>query len=282
MNWAQLRFKNLFSASVVMAAMLLLASVLTYVYSVPRVPQMLPDSLRFAAVSLAALLTLGFLKNYRHIERLAPLIFFFLALSALIFGYANTQLFLENQLYFQPFIAIKILCFLCAFILPIGHWTGWMTFFMSLGFLFYQYYEVPPELRLIYGVQEPGITIIVIISAAAVYLSRIQMIQAIRKEGAIELQKETFRKFSHLTLGIQHLLATPLQTIDAVVRVGRKSNPESREILDTIERSLIVISKVNQLLAQTEKRVQWIDLKLPESFEDFDRDLNDLLRLIKS
>ena len=47
-----------------------------------------------------------------------------------------------------------------------------------------------------------------------------------------------------------------------------------------IERAILKIRKVNELLVQTEKKVYWDNLALPRDLEDFEQDLKTLITRI--
>jgi hypothetical protein len=238
-------------------------------------------SLAIAWASLAVFsgLNLALLLIFRRARSaaLATVSLVAICLAALTGIWINHEFFIGAPKPFQYFFGHKLLALGLGFVAPPAKAVTAILLFLTGAASLIQYFHWDPALRATLPIQEPWQTIITVAVSAVIYGYRLHASEVARRAAELETRTDLLQKFAHLLLTAQHLANTPLQTIENTTAVLRTRNPELEPQLAPIERSLTRIRETVRLFTRCDSLIDWSAVELPESNEDFERRLRELV-----
>jgi hypothetical protein len=190
----------------------------------------------------------------------------------------NHQYYFRMGVVFEPFAGEKLYALALGIIAPPVFWSGFAAILLTGLVPIVQFLMLHPQVREKLPLQEPWMTWIYIVVALVLYefrrrsQAKLQQRTAQAEERAILLQE-----FVKLVIDAQHLANTPLQTIENTVAVLQARLPEEREMMAPMERALEQIQKIMRLLTHCDCYVNWQEMSLPDSLEEFEQRLKDLV-----
>ena len=215
-----------------------------------------------AALLLVIVVMLFLLRKSAKIEVISS--FVFLAITAIISIVIclNHEKYVRSHWPFEPFVGVKIIAVFIPLICPPKRWAGLGSLALLAAFPIERYYSWEPAAQMSLGIQEPWVTTAMVLVASAVYLFRLRLAEVQEAEVRMVVKLESLRQFAKLLLGTQHLLNTPLQTIELLARNGRHEDPEAQV---TLEKSFNFVRQLTRVLSLANVKVQLSDIQLPTS-----------------
>lgn len=174
---------------------------------------------------------------------------------------------------FEAFFGFKIMSLIVAMQAPTVIWVGWSSLSFLLLAPLIQYFFWNPEQQKLLGVQEPGFTIVVILSCGLIYYQRLKIFSMIQKQAQLQASAQQLRRFAHLLLGTQHLINSPLQVIETAVELIRLKHPETENLVQKIEAAFEPIRSVSRLLSFGRKHLDWEKVNIALTVEDLEKEI---------
>lgn len=206
----------------------------------------------------------------------AERIYIFQLISTILIISQFQQQWVSTGQPFQAFIGLKVLSVLLATKAPTSQRVGWASLFLLFIAPLIQYGGWTPEQQLLVGPQEPWMTLLVVCCSGVIYFQRLRSYRETERQAKMEALTYTSHRYAHLLLGLQHLSNTPLQVIESSLHLLRDQQPESKEILDRMEKSFVPLRRISQILSYGKIHLSWQEVQLPTTVEDFEREIQQL------
>lgn len=253
-----------------------IALVIMTLFWLVRAPELIPAGVAGSFLAAAGFAFIRFMREKSWIEGASSVISIAnkVMVIAIIFG--NHEYYIESHWPFQPFIGIKIAAFFLAIICPPRRSVGWISLAL-LGFVpIWRYYFWEPRYQMALGIQEPWVTLVFVIGSAIIYSFRLRLSEFQQFEIEMKVRVKTLARFARLLLGAQHLLNTPLQTIElTVARLTPRGSFDDQKL----QQAFASIREVSSLLASIDGHVQWEShMVLPKNSGDLEKDMRSILR----
>lgn len=174
---------------------------------------------------------------------------------------------------FEAFFGFKIISLIVAMQAPTVLWVGWSSLSFLLVAPLIQFFLWNPEQQKLLGVQEPGFTVVVILSCGLIYYQRLKIFAMIQKQAQLQASAQQIRRFAHLLLGTQHLINSPLQVIETAVELIRLKHPETESLVQKIETAFEPIRSVSRLLSFGRKHLDWDKVNIALTVEDLEKEI---------
>lgn len=207
-------------------------------------------------------------------DRVSALVFLGSTILASVVIALNHEYYIENNLPFQPFIGFKILSLVIALICPSSVWVGMASLGVAGLMPLERYFFWEPSARAVLGIQEPWLTTLVSILAAIIYVFRLRLNWLREAEIGLAAKLKIIRRLANLLVGTQHLLNTPLQTLELLMRNGNMSEPGVKESLG---RAFASIRAVTRILTMINKSAQLESSALPSNPEALEAEMRNIL-----
>lgn len=191
----------------------------------------------------------------------------------------NHEFYVQNFERFQPYLPVKLLALFVALSAPTVHWVGWTSLSATAAVPLIQYYSWPSVFSAQLGIQEPAMTLSFIIVAATLYVNRLHTLKLMEKQIATSEKIAIFQRLGNLLAGLQHLNNTPLQTIEISLQLLRAKSPESKSLIDAMERAYHSVLRVNQLLSVGGS---YDSEKSASTIEEFEEDIKEIGEYLKT
>jgi hypothetical protein len=199
------------------------------------------------------------------------IVFFASAVTNNLLAFSNAR--------FEAFLGYKLGALAVAIIAPFPIWIGFFIIGFSGIAPVVQYFLLPPEIQTNIFVQEPWASVIYAIIAAAILYHRLREVKNEREIIRIKTRKKALNDLAAIFLSLRDLTNTPLQSIELTAALLNGNVLERREASRHLERSLVHLREVSQVLKYYEKDVDWS--KVSTSF-DAVTDLQQKLSEIRS
>jgi hypothetical protein len=106
-------------------------------------------------------------------------------------------------------------------------------------------------------IEAPWTTVIYPLIATGILIYRVRARRLEREMLHAIAQREELERFAKVSLAYRDLANSPLQTIELVRAELRKEHPESKDLLDRLQRSLARLRAMGEMLSQNEHQVVW-------------------------
>jgi hypothetical protein len=220
------------------------------------------------------ILALHYLRKQAKVELLSSIFFLLTTVIISVVICLNHEKYIRSHWPFEPFVGVKIIAAFIPLICPPKRWAGLCSLALLALFPLQRYYSWEPSAQMSLGIQEPWVTTAMVCVATAVYLYRLKLTEVQHAEVKLAVKLESLRQFAKLLLGTQHLLNTPLQTIELLTRNGNGSDPESRA---TLEKSFNFVRQLTKILSLANVKVQLSDIQLPSNPRELELELKSIV-----
>jgi hypothetical protein len=164
--------------------------------------------------------------------------------------------FAVSETNWVPFQASKLGCLVSAMVAP-GFWVGlWSILAFSLSaFLQFEFF-FPPEIKA-QASAEPWPILAFALAGVLALVYRFRRAQLEQELARVQAQNFAIRQLAEAFLNIRDLMNTPLQVIELSVDLLRNSKEPAMATLDRIDRSVENLRRINSILVQHEKEIEW-------------------------
>jgi len=170
--------------------------------------------------------------------------------------WTNLQ-FADLERNWVPFQASKLGCLVAAILAP-EFGVGLLSILAySLSALLQFEFFFPTELKARVAAAEPWPILAFGLAGVLALIYRFRHALLEQEVARIQAQNFAIRELANAFLNIRDLMNTPLQVIEISVNMLRNSNETPPAVLDRIDRSVQGLRKINALLVQHEKEIEW-------------------------
>jgi hypothetical protein len=241
-----------------------------------RAPVLMSNNAVLFLVSAVGIAVLSLRKKRKSLA-LANFLWLALVATSLFIMWNNHDFYVLSERKFNVFAGVKFIAILVCLFAPPTRWVGFTSLAVAGLVTLIRYYTWPIGVREALSIQEPWMTAIFIAAAYALYFHRLKSLQLQREAALFQAKAEILQRFAHLLINAQHLVNTPLQTIQNTAKILRVKHPETAETLQVLDRSLIRVREIVELFSQFDSYVSWKELEMPDTIEEFRKQAKELL-----
>lgn len=240
-----------------------------------RAPALIPAAVVGTTLAATGFLFIWLNREKTWIEDASAVVWIATTVMVISIIFGNHEYYIESHWPFQPFIGIKIAAVFLPIICPPRRSVGWTTLAIFAFVPVWRYYFWEPAYQMALGIQEPWITFIFVAGSAIVYSFRLRLAEFQQFEIEVAVRVKSLARFARLLLGAQHLLNTPLQTIElTVARLTSRGSSDDKKL----QEAFASIREVSNLLASIDGYVQWDShIVLPKNSGDLEQDVKSIL-----
>jgi hypothetical protein len=174
-----------------------------------------------------------------------------------------------------PFQANKLGMVTVALLAP-EMWVGVLSVGAYAGMALIQMLTFSEAVRGRFALGEPWATIAIGVFSAVLVGYRVRRLALEREVAHFRAESLTTQRFARVFLAARDLANTPLQTITFAAATAREKHPDLEDVVSLIDRSLVKLRELDQLMRDQEAAVSWTSNE--ESFDPrkvFDKESQD-------
>jgi hypothetical protein len=158
---------------------------------------------------------------------------------------------------FAPFEGFKIVALVVAIVVPFRPALAYALVGVCAVIPVVVYEVMPAPMRAELPIEAPWTTVIYPLIATGILIYRMRALRMEREMIRASAQREGLERLAKVSLAYRDLANSPLQAIE-LLRAGLcKEHPESKELLDHLQRSVGRLRAMGEMLSQTEHHVVW-------------------------
>jgi hypothetical protein len=158
---------------------------------------------------------------------------------------------------FAPFEGFKIVALVVAIVVPFRPKLAYALVGVCAVIPVVVYEVMPAPMRAELPIEAPWTTVIYPLIATGILIYRMRALRMEREMMHASAQREGLERLAKVSLAYRDLINSPLQAIE-LMRAGLyKEHPESKELLDHLQRSVGRLRAMGEMLSQTEHHVVW-------------------------
>jgi hypothetical protein len=158
---------------------------------------------------------------------------------------------------FAPFEGFKVVALVVATVVPFRPALAYALVGVCAAIPVVVYEVMPAPMRAELPVEAPWTTLIYPLIATGILIYRVRALRMEREMIRASAQREGLERLAKVSLAYRDLANSPLQAIE-LLRAGLcKEHPESKELLDHLQRSVGRLRVMGEMLSQTEHHVVW-------------------------
>jgi hypothetical protein len=158
---------------------------------------------------------------------------------------------------FTPFEGFKILALAVATMVPFRPALAYAVVGACAVIPVAEYAAMTAQMRAELPIEEPWTAVIYPVIATGILVYRLRALRMERKMMRAVAQREGLERLAKVSLAYRDLANSPLQAIE-LLRAGlEQEHPESRALLDHLQRSLARLRAMGEMLSETEHQVVW-------------------------
>lgn len=158
---------------------------------------------------------------------------------------------------FAPFEGFKILALVVATVVPFRPALAYALVGACAVLPVAVYGIMSPQMRAELPIEAPWTTVIYPLIAAGILMYRVRAQRAEREMMRALAQREGLERLAKVSLAYRDLANSPLQAIELLRARLYKEHPDSKELLDHLQRSLGRLRTMGEMLSETEHQVVW-------------------------
>ena len=158
---------------------------------------------------------------------------------------------------FAPFEGFKIVALMVATVVPFRPALAYALLGVCAVIPLVVYEVMPAPMRAELPVEAPWIMLTYPLIATGILIYRVRALRMEREMMRASAQREGLERLAKVSLAHRDLANSPLQAIELLRARLYKEHPESKELLDHLQRSLGRLRAMGEMLSQTEHHVVW-------------------------
>lgn len=239
-----------------------------------RAPVLVPETLFGLSALLASLIFLWIFRHRTWMESVSAGTFFAATVILTTIICLNHEFYIRSHWPFEPFVGFKILAVFVPLICPPNKWAGWASLSLVGLVPVQRYYDWDATSQLAVGIQEPWVTFVFALGAGVIYAFKLRIETVRETEAIVATRVQTLERLITLLVGAQHLLNTPLQTIELLAHKSMLKDPEMAQ---AFSRAFSAIRNVVRVLSIANTRVPWERVVLPANSVELEAAFNEIL-----
>lgn len=244
-----------------------------------RAPPLLPGAVAVLILCSLILGALLIVRNKPFAETFASWMAILTMTIFAIFIAYNHEYFVRNAVVFRAYLGTKALALLLPMVCPPRRWVGWtmlavLTLVPVVQFLLWE-----DANRMVVGIQEPYVTVIVVIASGIIYHYKLRYSELLASEIESNIHTKALQRFASMLIASQHLINTPLQKIEIMVSLMLSENrPEDRLMESRLKENFEIIRRVTRVLSFADGNTQWESLELPANAKELEDHARQVLK----
>jgi hypothetical protein len=158
---------------------------------------------------------------------------------------------------FAPFEGFKILALAVATMVPFRPALAYAVVGACAVIPVALYGAMPPDMRAKLPIEAPWIALTYPVIATGILVYRLRALRMERNMMRVLAQREELERFAKVSLAYRDLANSPLQAIELLRAELEQEHPESRALLEHLQRSLARLRVMGDMLSETEHQVVW-------------------------
>ena len=236
-----------------------------------RAPNLFPGAVLVSGIFLVIFALLLVARAKPYAETFSAWVSIVIVVVNAIFISYNHEYFSQGFVVFRPFLGIKLLAMLLPLVCPPKRWVGF-TSLAILGVTPVIQFLIWGELeRATVGIQEPYVTVIIVIAAGIIYHYKLGYSEILESEMESTIHAKALQRFANMLIASQHLINTPLQKIEILVDLmmaGRQ--PMDKNMARQFKTNFEVLRRVTRVLSFADGNTHWDSLTLPSNAKELE------------
>ncbi|GEJ56577.1 hypothetical protein [Anaeromyxobacter diazotrophicus] len=158
---------------------------------------------------------------------------------------------------FAPFEGFKIVALVVATVVPFRPAVAYALVGICAVMPVVLYALMPAQMRAELPIEAPWTTVIYPLIATGILVHRVRALRMEREMMRASAQREGLERFARVSLAYRDLTNSPLQVIELLRAELSRKHPESKVLLDHLQRSLGRLRGTGEMLSHAEHQVIW-------------------------